>query len=125
RQNTIGGYIQRYVIYKRDWRTSFEKYFPKFCEQNPALAGVGDCINFEALKIAIKEKCLEIIFIHPDGFYCFNTLGLDKFCEEHDLYEVQKAKSKIKEKGVGYTDVNELTCVFPMKLLIKIGEYKK
>ena len=108
-----------YVLFKDTFFWDFHKYFPEFIKANPDEAVVGESINIEALRFALKHDVKILLFAHREDskIYYISSKLLWRRCEEHNLFRTQDKWNKTsKWKMV------ETTASFPISWLNRWGD---
>jgi len=105
-----------YIKFKKDFLMTFNQQFSEFVNENPKWSGMGETINIEHLRIAMRT-CDYIIIIYPDGkIYKIPPRLWFNFSTKNFLIRSQ-------ERGNTYTKefktktIHETTCHIPVKLL--------
>ncbi|MFW6173539.1 MAG: hypothetical protein ACOC5T_07335 [Elusimicrobiota bacterium] len=109
-----------YVVYKRDWRNTFKKYFEDVHKKYSLTDHRAESLNVECYNKAMELRCDKVVFCHPEGYYYEELSKMGIFAVENNTFWNHKRKDKRKKEGGGYDRISEKTLLYPKEYLKKL-----
>lgn len=113
--------VRFYVVYKRDFFNSFPVWFPKYCG---GIGGhTGESLNVESLDLAVRRKCLFILFVYPDRqVLAIEPDYMKSFCLRNGLVRKQGKLNIVGGEQKTLLSLQEQTYCIPIGILKSLDE---